>query len=207
MGLNAQTIVPTFTAGQVLTAAQQNQINTGVPVFATTVTRDAAFGGSGEKTLAEGQVCYLESTKGFQVYDGTAWVNIDTLFTAFTPTWTNLTVGNATQTAQYIQIGKFVYVEGSLTLGSTTSVSTSPRITLPVTIGTTRPAVIPFNTYYGDAGVGIFYGLCQVESAGTILYATNVAGTYPSQANVTATIPFSWTTNDVISYSFIYEAL
>lgn len=77
MGLNAQTTVPTFTANQVLTADQQNQsARTGVPVFATTVERDAAFGGSGEKTLAEGQLCYLESTNVVQYYDGAAWATV-----------------------------------------------------------------------------------------------------------------------------------
>jgi hypothetical protein len=40
MGANAQTTVPTFVASQVLTA-QQNQINTGVPVFADTTARDS----------------------------------------------------------------------------------------------------------------------------------------------------------------------
>lgn len=74
MGANAQTAVPTFTTGQVLTADQQNQsARTGVPVFATTTTRDAAFGGTGEKTLAEGQLCYVEGT-GLQSYNGSAWV-------------------------------------------------------------------------------------------------------------------------------------
>ena len=74
MGANAQTSVPTFTAGDVLTAANMNiSARTGVPVFASTVTRDAAFGGTGEKTLAEGQMCYVEGT-GFQTYNGTAWV-------------------------------------------------------------------------------------------------------------------------------------
>lgn len=76
MGLNAQTAVPVFTAGQVLTAEQVTQINTGVPVFATTTTRDAAFGGTGEKTLAQGQFCYLESTGKLQVYTGSAWSNV-----------------------------------------------------------------------------------------------------------------------------------
>ena len=74
MGANAQTTVPTFTAGEVLTAAQQNNsARTGVPVFATTGTRDAGFGGTGEKTLAEGQLCYVEGT-GLQSYNGTSWV-------------------------------------------------------------------------------------------------------------------------------------
>ncbi len=77
MGANAQTTVPTFVAAQVLTADQQNQsARTGVPVFATTVTRDAAFGGSGEKTLAEGQLCYLEDTNVVQYYDGAAWATV-----------------------------------------------------------------------------------------------------------------------------------
>lgn len=73
MGVNAQTTVPTFTAGQVLTAAQMNNsARTGVPVFANTTDRDAGFGGSGEKTLAEGQLCYVEGT-GLQSYNGSAW--------------------------------------------------------------------------------------------------------------------------------------
>jgi hypothetical protein len=76
MGANAQTAVPAFTAGQVLTAAQQTQINTGIPVFATTVTRDAAFGGSGEKVLAEGQFAYIEATNATQYYDGAAWQTV-----------------------------------------------------------------------------------------------------------------------------------
>ena len=73
MGANAQTAVPVFTAGQVLTAQQQTEINTGIPVFATTVTRDAAFGGTGEKTLAEGQFAYIEASNSTQYYDGAAW--------------------------------------------------------------------------------------------------------------------------------------
>ena len=77
MGANAQTTVPTFTASQVLTADQMNQsARTGVPVFADTTARDAAFGGAGEKTLAEGQLCYLESTDKVQFYNGTAWANL-----------------------------------------------------------------------------------------------------------------------------------
>jgi len=76
MGANAQTSVPAFTAGQVLTAAQVTQINTGIPVFASSTERDAAFGGTGEKTLAEGQMAYLEDTNATQYYDGSSWAAI-----------------------------------------------------------------------------------------------------------------------------------
>jgi len=76
MGANAQTTVQKFVDGAVLTAAQQNtSAATGVPVFATTVTRDAAFGGA-NKVLAEGQTCYLESTNVVQFYDGAAWATV-----------------------------------------------------------------------------------------------------------------------------------
>jgi hypothetical protein len=76
MGANAQTSVPLFVANSVLTASQQNiSAATGVPVFATTVTRDAAFGGS-NKVLAEGQLCYLESTDVVQYYTGAAWATV-----------------------------------------------------------------------------------------------------------------------------------
>ena len=78
MGANAQTSVPLFVANSVLTAAQQNiSAATGVPVFATTVTRDAAFGGS-NKVLAEGQFAYIEATNTTQYYDGAAWQSVGT---------------------------------------------------------------------------------------------------------------------------------
>ena len=73
MGANAVTTVPVYTAGEVLTAADLNITNSGIPVFASTVERDAAFGGTGEKTLAEGQFAYLETGNVTQYYDGAAW--------------------------------------------------------------------------------------------------------------------------------------
>ena len=77
MGANAQTSVPTFTAGEILTAANMNiSARTGIPVFADSTARDAAFGGTGEKTLAEGQFAYLESTNATQYYDGAAWQSV-----------------------------------------------------------------------------------------------------------------------------------
>lgn len=76
MGVNAQTAVPEFQALEVLTAAEMTQVNTGIPVFATTVTRDAAFGGAGEKVLAEGQFAYIEATDTTQYYNGSAWIAV-----------------------------------------------------------------------------------------------------------------------------------
>ena len=97
MGVNAQTSVPAFTAGQVLTAAEMTEVNTGIPVFATTVTRDAAFGGAGEKVLAEGQYAYIESSNATQFYDGSAWSNLTAALTYVnTFTGTNTAAINCT---------------------------------------------------------------------------------------------------------------
>lgn len=74
---NEQTSVPLFASGEVLTASNLNlSAGTGVPVFLNTTTRDAGFGGAGEKVLAEGQLCYLSSTNVVQYYDGAAWATV-----------------------------------------------------------------------------------------------------------------------------------
>jgi hypothetical protein len=74
---NTQIKVPLFAAAEVLTAANMNiSAGTGIPVFATTVTRDAAFGGAGEKVLAEGQFAYIEATDELQYYDGSVWAEV-----------------------------------------------------------------------------------------------------------------------------------
>jgi hypothetical protein len=108
MGANAQTTVPTFTAGQVLTAAQlNNSARTGVPVFADTTARDAGFGGAGEKVLAEGQLCYLESTNKVQYYDGAAWANLGSMteVTAFTASGTFTPPAGVTYAIAHIRAG------------------------------------------------------------------------------------------------------
>jgi hypothetical protein len=108
MGANAQTTVPSFTVGQVLTADQQNQsARTGVPVFADTTARDAAFGGAGEKTLAEGQLCYLEDTNKVQYYDGAAWANLGSVTNveAFTASGTFTPPAGVTYAIAHIRAG------------------------------------------------------------------------------------------------------
>lgn len=92
MGLNAVTSVPTYTDGEILEASRLNVTNSGCPVFADATARAAAFGGTGEKVLAAGQLSYLESNNKIYVYNGTAWVSISSVnkVAAFTAsgTWT-----------------------------------------------------------------------------------------------------------------------
>jgi hypothetical protein len=94
MGANAVTTVPVYVAGEVLTAADLNITNSGIPVFASTVERDAAFGGTGEKTLAEGQFAYLETGNVTQYYDGAVWQSV-----GVTPGLTLVATGTAAAAA------------------------------------------------------------------------------------------------------------
>lgn len=76
MGANATTKVPSYAAGQVLTAADLSITNSGIPVFANSTDRTNSFGGTGEKTLAEGQFAYLEDDNKTYYYDGSAWQEV-----------------------------------------------------------------------------------------------------------------------------------
>lgn len=64
-----------FTSGSVLTAAQVNTflMDQTIMTFATTSARDAAFGGAGEPTLAEGMYAYTSDTNTLWYYTGSAW--------------------------------------------------------------------------------------------------------------------------------------
>jgi len=206
MGLNAQTAVPVFTAGQVLTAQQQKEINTGIPVFATTVTRDAAFGGTGEKTLAEGQFAYIEATDTTQYYNGSTWVDIGGgTYTSYTPTLTNITLGNGTLTTSYAQIGKFVHYVGAITFGSTTSMGTNPQTSLPVNsdmVFTNNMGTGMCNnsnaTFYPIAIFSISTTTAQfVCQDVSIFIRTNFIGSGQ---------PFVWATGDVLTWNMFYKA-
>jgi len=67
-----------FTAFSKLTAAQVNGylMDQSIMRFASTAARDAAFGGAGEPTLAEGMTCYLDDTNQIQSYNGSSWVGV-----------------------------------------------------------------------------------------------------------------------------------
>lgn len=64
-----------FVSGQVLTAAEVNTflMDQAIMRFATTAARDAAFGGAGEPTLAEGMFAYIDADNKLYFYSGAAW--------------------------------------------------------------------------------------------------------------------------------------
>jgi hypothetical protein len=67
-----------FSSFSKLTAAQVNGylMDQSIMRFANAAARDAAFGGAGEPTLAEGMFCYLDDENVLQTYTGSAWVQV-----------------------------------------------------------------------------------------------------------------------------------
>ena len=130
---NTQTSVPLYAQGEVLTAANLNLTNSGIPVFATTVTRDAAFGGANEKVLAEGQFAYIEATNTTQYYDGAAWqsVGVSPGLVLISTTTIGTTVSSVTVTGAFSSTYDNYKI---IVIGGTSSVQESLLLSLGATV-------------------------------------------------------------------------
>lgn len=202
MGANAVTSVFDFTAGQVLTAAQMDNVNCGVPVFATTTTRDAAFGGTGEKVLAEGQYAYTEDTNTLWVYDGSAWVGginaaslnaVGTAYITYTPTVTAQTgtYTSTTVSGRYTLINKVCIGTVSVTITTNGTAAGATLFTLPFAVR---------NVY--SSGDSIGYGR-EAASTGVAL---NVESRLTNSAAITNYVnAYAGGSGTRLSVNFIYE--
>ena len=123
---------------------------------------------------------------------------------SFTVTLTNISIGNGTATGFYKKIGRTVVYRVLVTFGSTTSVSGSMTVDLPVT-GTSVQGV--HNLFMVDDSTGAVYpGVVSVSTTTAVLRAINASGTYATQSATSSSIPFTWATSDVIRLTGVYEA-
>lgn len=123
-------------------------------------------------------------------------------WTTFTPSWTNLTVGNATQNWQYVYVNNILAITGYIQLGSTSSVGTAPYFTFP----TASSATTAYGTaVFSDSGTGERQGMCYcLNGFNRFQFGVYVvSGSNINRANVTATVPHTWTTNDAIGGTLI----
>jgi hypothetical protein len=155
---NEQTSVPLFTAGEVLTAANMNiSAGTGVPVFTNSTTRDAAFGGAGEKVLAEGQLCYLSDSNIVQYYTGAAWA----------------TVG---PTASGVVQVKSAFKSDTFTMSSATFADVT-GLTISITPTSASNKIYIVASVSGSQLVGTNNGFLRLARSGTGIALGDAAGT------------------------------
>lgn len=131
-------------------------------------------------------------------------------WSAWAPTWTNLSVGNGTVVSKYIQIGKTVILRCSVVLGTTSTVSGSVSFTLPQTAVTYTPTGTSFDlalAHYEHAGVSNAVGTVGlVSTTQATLLVIGAAGTYANFAGISGSVPFAWANQDQIFFGFAYEA-
>lgn len=161
---------------------------------------------------------FQQDTKTTYIYNGTAWKLWHTAQPiAYTPTWTNLTVGSAVQLWTYTVAAGMVTVAGYITLGAGSSVGAGPYMTLPLPANgliTGAPSSgnnqVLGTAYMEDAGVSFYDGKMLTLVSGGVVYvkyvALNTAGTYSVMANITSTVPFTWASGDYLTATYTYRA-
>lgn len=126
-------------------------------------------------------------------------------WTSYTPTFSGVTVGNGTNSSAYVKVGKLVCFRASFTLGSTSAVTGQLGVTLPFTARVDNAGV--FSGYFLDSGSGWSLPFLVTGTTTITLYASLASGTYVTAAATSSTIPFTWSTNDIITVGGVYEAL
>ena len=141
---------------------------------------------------------------------GTSWA-----YQSWSPTWTNLTVGNGTGIYRYVRIGKNVKGYLILKFGSTTSISGTVYFTLPVACSSNE--LLTETSAFVQIGVTRAYDNGTAAYSGPLLMGNNettkvlptmynASATYLYDTAITSTVPMTWTTNDQLTCTFDYEA-
>jgi hypothetical protein len=143
--------------------------------------------------------------------------NLDAIggpWTAFTPTWTNVTLGTGpTHESAYMNAGNLYIVRYSLTLGTGGALTGAPQASLP--------AGASFDGQYSDfmrIGWGSFVDASPVSAfichmspvsgdfSKVQFNLNNTAGTYLTGAVASATVPWTWASGDQIMGQTVFEA-
>lgn len=187
-----------FQAGAVLTAAQVDGylMNQAMMYFDTTASRDTAL----PAILDNGLHCYVAATRSIFVYDkpNLRWIELSSAWTAYTPVWTNLTVGDASWVAQRRYENGAIHCAGQITLGATSSISGTVSQTIPDSLTTNAT---------GSSGTGITSDsaasptlrphVCHAAPGGTSWTFITDAGA------LNATVPSALATGDVITWDIV----
>jgi hypothetical protein len=145
----------------------------------------------------------------YLVADSTAATGLkyEGAITSWTPSFTNLTVGNGTlNAAEYQRVGNLVFCYIQFTMGSTSAVTGDVYFNLP--IGASKRGYQTGTSYYLDSGVQVINGSIELVGGSSNAYfrASNTAGTWLAASyTFTSTQPFTWSTNDVMQSYFYYE--
>jgi hypothetical protein len=127
--------------------------------------------------------------------------------TTFTPTLQGITIGNGTITASYTRVQKQIHLQVFITFGSTTAVTGTMGITLPVTATSAEVNCSIGTARILDSGTGYFAGhMYLAATTVTYLTALGATGTYATDLFSSSTVPMTWAVNDQLGFSINYTA-
>jgi hypothetical protein len=138
-----------------------------------------------------------------------AFTGIQSGWDTWTPTFSSgLTVGNGSLTGSYLRVGKKVTCRGTFTFGSTSTV-TAPRLQFPIAVSTSyavNHALAGSAFVLDTSATGRFthFPVCNdtvTGGVGTVYFISAAAN-----ALISGTVPMTWATGDLLSWSFTYEA-
>jgi len=135
-------------------------------------------------------------------------------YTAYTPTFTGLTIGNGTVTSAYCRVNGFVHYYAEVTLGSTSSVTGAVFISAPVNVnaqmlaaGSDSSAYIYGTASYTDQGTLVNYGWVTSSSATEMRLMVELTNaTYAQRISMNTTVPFTWVSTDSFRFNAYYRA-
>ena len=195
----AWTAPVTWLAGSTLTAAQLNeQVRdnslAGGPIYATTAARDTAI-----PAPFVGQRAFISGTLMPTVYNGTAWVDAGTIgaWTAWAATFSGAT-NFAVTFARYMQSGKTVSWQATLTTSGVPVSTAQYQLTLPVAPRTTGLQSLGAGWFYGGA---LTWGTIGCDVAG----ASSMRFICPNGPISNTVNPFT-AGSQIIAVSGTYEA-
>ena len=118
--------LPTFATGEPMTAVAANTLaRQGIITVPTLLERDNLAGPHA------GMVCYVEDTQTYYHHGTGGWRVLYAAPRPYTPTLTNMTLGNGTLQAEWSQNGDIVHWWARIVLGSTSSVAGLIYVRLP----------------------------------------------------------------------------
>lgn len=133
-------------------------------------------------------------------------------YTAYTPTLTNVTLGNGTVVGEYALVNNFAHVYGSFTFGSTSAITGSLSISLPINIsaGMSITAMSYGSILILDTSAAVRYvgGTRYNVSSGSVFAGSlNSAATDASLTIITASTPMTWAVGDVLTWNLYYKTV
>ncbi len=163
-----------------------------VMTFATEAARDSALSGD----LVEGMIAFTEDTDSIWYYTGSAWKPISTPWADYTPTWTNVTVGNGTLVAKSRYVAGDIRQRGYLTFGSTTAFTGTVQQDIDNS-ETSDTAGAEAVGRANDSGTAIYRVSVFVDPTDTQIQFASGPDTL---AVINATTPHTWATGDSLTW-------